>query len=74
MSHSPLEDAEVHLGKLLGWVGRGWLMSRSLSRLPVLRFPRLWARMVELESSELDSDKGFDNPMFDVVSHHRPET
>ncbi|XP_064024706.1 protein amnionless isoform X4 [Pogoniulus pusillus] len=35
-------------------------------RLPVLRFPRLWARMVELESSEPDSDKGFDNPMFDV--------
>lgn len=45
-------------------------MPRSLPRLPALRVPQPWHRAEEPVSPEPASDKGFDNPMFNVVSHH----
>ncbi|XP_068016274.1 protein amnionless isoform X1 [Melanerpes formicivorus] len=54
------------MGLLFGLLFLGgilFLYIKGNLRLPVLRFPRPWDRTVEMES---DSDKGFDNPMFDV--------
>lgn len=40
----------------------------SVPRLQALHLPRLWNRAEDLNSPEPESGKGFDNPMFDVVS------
>lgn len=40
----------------------------SVPRLWAPRLPRLWNRAENLSSPEPESGKGFDNPMFDVVS------
>ncbi|NXW01241.1 AMNLS protein, partial [Fregetta grallaria] len=65
-SHLPLEDAVFWLGELLRRVGCGWVMPRSLPRLPALRLPRPWDRAEDPVSPVPASDKGFDNPMFDM--------
>ncbi|XP_074005837.1 protein amnionless [Numenius arquata] len=49
---------------LLG--GIFFLYRKGKLRLPVLRHPSLWNRMEDPVSPEPASDKGFDNPMFDV--------
>lgn len=40
----------------------------SVPRLQALHLPRLWNRAEDLNSPEPESGKGFDNPMFDMVS------
>ncbi|KFO15304.1 Protein amnionless, partial [Balearica regulorum gibbericeps] len=52
------------LGGMLFLYRKGKL--RSLPRLPALRVPRSWDKVEELTSPEAATDKGFDNPMFDV--------
>ncbi|KFV07128.1 Protein amnionless, partial [Pterocles gutturalis] len=52
------------LGGILFLYRKGKL--RSLHRLPTLRVPRPWDRAEDLVSPAPGSDKGFDNPMFDV--------
>lgn len=49
-------------------------MLRSLPRLPVLRQPRSLDRAEDPVSPAPASDKGFVNPMFNMVSRHCPET
>lgn len=46
------------------------LMPSSLPRFPALRLPGSWHRLEEPVSPAPASDKGFDNPVFNVVSHH----
>ncbi|NXX93841.1 AMNLS protein, partial [Centropus bengalensis] len=43
-----------------------FLYRRGRLRLPTLHVPLSWNRMEDPASPEPDSDKGFDNPMFDV--------
>ncbi|KFV12466.1 Protein amnionless, partial [Tauraco erythrolophus] len=52
------------LGGILFLYRKGKL--RSLLRLPALRIPRPWNREEDPVSPEPASDKGFDNPMFDM--------
>ncbi|XP_026705760.1 protein amnionless [Athene cunicularia] len=57
------------LGLLFGLLFLGgirFLHRKGKLRLPALRLHRPWDRMEEPMSPELDSDRGFDNPMFDV--------
>jgi len=67
-SYPPLEDGRVVAGELLGRVGCGWVMPRSLPRLPALHPSWPWDRMEDPVSPTPAGDKGFDNPMFDMVS------
>ncbi|NXK29453.1 AMNLS protein, partial [Arenaria interpres] len=43
-----------------------FLYRKGKLRLPILHYPSLWDRMEDPVSPEPASDKGFDNPMFDV--------
>ncbi|NXT47133.1 AMNLS protein, partial [Pluvianellus socialis] len=57
------------LGLLFGLLLLGgilFLYRKGKLRLPALRHPRPWDRMADLASPAPASDKGFDNPMFNV--------
>nr|XP_010309655.1 PREDICTED: protein amnionless [Balearica regulorum gibbericeps] len=57
------------LGLLFGLLllgGMLFLYRKGKLRLPALRVPRSWDKVEELTSPEAATDKGFDNPMFDV--------
>ncbi|NXI63149.1 AMNLS protein, partial [Anseranas semipalmata] len=54
------------LFSLLVLGGALFLYRKGKLRLRALRLPRLWDRVEDPASPEPESDKGFDNPMFDV--------
>ncbi|XP_014812969.1 PREDICTED: protein amnionless [Calidris pugnax] len=57
------------MGLLFGLLLLGgilFLYRKGKLRLPILRYPSLWNRMEDPVSPEPASDKGFNNPMFDV--------
>ncbi|XP_009998101.1 PREDICTED: protein amnionless [Chaetura pelagica] len=69
-SHTPSGiTAGMVLGLLLGLLLLGgifFLYRKGKLRLPTLRLPRPWDRAEDPASPAPDTDKGFDNPMFDV--------
>ncbi|NXK48176.1 AMNLS protein, partial [Chauna torquata] len=61
--------AGMVLGLLFGLLVLGgvlFLYRKGKLRLRALRLPRVWDRVEDPDSPEPASDKGFDNPMFDV--------
>lgn len=62
-------SAGFQLGGLQGWEDVDGDV-QFFPRLPVLRLPRPWDRLEDPVSPAPASDKGFHNPMFNVVSQH----
>lgn len=55
---------------IAGMGGMWMVMPSSLPRFPALRLSRSWDRLEDPVPPAPASDKGFDNPVFNVVSHH----